>query len=52
MLNESDLIRHLTSPISRPSPASALMTSPVVSCGSGEMISAGGAQGAREPLVR
>jgi CBS domain-containing protein len=32
VLSKSDLIRHLTSPTSPAQPASALMTSPIVSC--------------------
>lgn len=33
VLSKSDLVRHLTSPASLAPPASALMSSPVVSCG-------------------
>jgi len=36
VLSKSDLIRHLTSPKSPAPPASALMTSPIVSCGPGD----------------
>ncbi|TSE00893.1 CBS domain-containing protein [Mesorhizobium intechi] len=36
VLSKSDLIRHLTSPKSPATPASALMTSPIVSCGPGD----------------
>lgn len=33
VLSKSDLVRHLTCPVSPAPPASALMSSPVVSCG-------------------